>query len=150
RHGELDALRKGGQPDRLDDPALGDVHDDEAVQVRECAVERLLVAADRHRAWHAADGNLGEVTQRLQVDQVHRVPTHRRDEQVVVAVGVVAVVWHLDGQTLEDLALANVHKVHPIAVPDRHTGEGPVGGDRALVGEPAEPDRPYHLVVRGV
>src|SRR5262249_35928059 len=83
RHGKLDALGQGWQPDRPDYLAPANVRDNEPVQVGQGAVECLLVTRYRERTRHPAYGNLCGVLQGLQVDQVDRVPAHRGHEQAV-------------------------------------------------------------------
>src|SRR5262249_37093670 len=136
--------------DGLYDLPLGDVRDDEAVQVGQGAVEGLLVVGHGQGAGHAADRDFGEVGPRVAIDPVDFVVAHRGDPEVVVATGVVAVVRHLDGQVLHDLALVDVHQVHAVAAADGHADQPAVRGGGALVGQPGQLDRLDHLVGSGV
>ena len=71
---------------------------------------------DSQRGVHIAD----EIRVAGAVDQVDLVVAHRGHPDVIIALGVVAVVWDLDGQVLDDPARGYVHNVHAVAATDRH------------------------------
>src|SRR5439155_27353209 len=95
RYRELHVGRQRRQTYRRDDLAARHVGDDEAVQVGQLTVKDLLIASNGQGARDAADRDLGEVRERLQVDQVDLVVAHRGHPDMIIALGVVAVVRQL-------------------------------------------------------